>query len=168
MLVFVDTGGILSIPSRSGEYDGSLSFVKSLSCEDFWAESDELYEYADNRLDMDDIRFISFGLVLAPGPAGGVISCPTGFRVIDPAGARGRGASAMMGKTGKGESNPFDPRLSVDVVLMSELFFFGGSGVGGKDGRSRNAVAGRTFKSTIPGGGVGRALEKRERPVLGI
>ncbi len=84
-LFFGGTGGKLFAPSRSGEYDGSLSFVKSLSCDDLWAQSDELREYADNRLDMDDCRFVALDFVWGPTLAGGVGNCATGFRGMGPA-----------------------------------------------------------------------------------
>lgn len=114
---------------------------------------------------MDDFLFIAFKPELAPTVAGGVGSSATGFRGIGPAWARGLGASAMMGKAGKGESTPFDRRLVVEGrVVMSILFFFGGSGAGGTSGSFRGAV---WNLSSNPGGGVGRALEKRERPALG-
>lgn len=72
--------------------------------------------------------------------AGGVGKSATGFRRIGPAWARGRGASAMMGNIGKGESRPFDRRLVVEGRVISILFFFGGSGAGGTSGSSRRAV----------------------------
>lgn len=95
--------------------------MKSLSCEA--PQSDELREYADNRLDIDDLRFIAFDLV-SPVVAGGVGNCATGFRAMGPAWRRGRAGSAMMGKAGKGESRAFDRRLGRESLVRSILFFW--------------------------------------------
>lgn len=62
--------------------DGSLSLDTSLSWEDLGAESAELLEYADRRLEIEDMRFICFG-VGATGCGGAAAGLLTGFlRII--------------------------------------------------------------------------------------
>lgn len=141
--------------------------MKTLPCDDLWTESDEVFEYADRRLDMEETRFIFFDLAAADGA--GFAGNPTGFLGIALV-CVCMGAASMVllsgGNEGRGKLPKFDLMPGLVLVLTLTLSFRGGNGEYGRDGRLREAVRG--LSSSNPGGGAGSAFEKRERPDLGV
>ena len=58
-------------------------------------------------------------------------------------------------------------RLVVEGLVAKTDFFMGGGGAGGASGRLRSVAWSSPSDSWSKSGGVGRALEKRERPARG-
>ncbi|KAH8199649.1 hypothetical protein TruAng_006179 [Truncatella angustata] len=98
--------------SLSGEREATLPLVTELPCEDLCTESEEVFEYADNRLEMEETRFSFFASAISvwAGWAGGggndptAGGDPTAFLGIGGIFFWSSGSDAFAGSAGNGSS----------------------------------------------------------------
>jgi len=175
-----DTLLLLSFRSEAGEF--SLSLESSLVWEDLLAESVELFEYAESRLDIEDTRFISRGVGLKA--AGSGTGLRTGFRLMalragegscELSFAKGARGSAGSGETmGLGSKAGARLGAAAVIVAMPRPCCRDGNGIAGNCGNGvmPSEVVGVVVVVMLvllagAAGGAGKAFEKRECPVLG-
>lgn len=162
----------LLIASLSGDSDASLPFESELLCEDLCTESADVLEYADSRLDMDELR-VSFDVSTASWLTGcaGEGACATAFLGMGGIFFCKIGSDGLTGSAGNGELIGFGANRA------PTLSFLGGNaakaammGNGDEPVEDWLLMGDMVFwKVSCEGGGMGSAFEKRERPpVLGV
>jgi hypothetical protein len=140
--------------------------VVLLCCDDLCTESDDEFEYADSRLEMDESRFNRTG-VLSGWESG--ICIGSAFLCIGFACFGASGSDETAGSAGRGELSGFASRGPTLSVLGGNAIVVDISGRAGRAGSSRgDCLVANTELSFQADGGAGNAFENRERPDLGV